>query len=198
MTDSPTDVIDRMLGTRPGGRLDRIRNARPEARRNAQLSYEALLEPPGPVEMSLLERRAVAAFVTGLHRVLPVADFYAARLAAADPRTAHAVAEEVVRGLTAGPYGAYREPALAAESTPGPTYAVGHNRAELGTRLTAALEHAHLLVLHPRSATPQALTRLVEAGWSTDGIVALAQLVSFLTFQVRVVAGLGHLERAEP
>jgi len=34
------------------------------------------------------------------------------------------------------------------------------------------------------------LQPLVAAGWSADGIVTLSQLVSFLAFQVRVVAGL--------
>jgi uncharacterized protein YciW len=33
----------------------------------------------------------------------------------------------------------------------------------------------------------------VAAGWSADGIVTLSQLVSFLAFQVRVVAGLSVL-----
>ena len=31
---------------------------------------------------------------------------------------------------------------------------------------------------------------LTEAGWTTDAIVTLSQLVSFLAFQIRVIAGL--------
>ncbi|WP_341358537.1 alkylhydroperoxidase domain protein [Georgenia sp. M64] len=191
------DVVDHLLGTRPGSRLDEIRGARPAARANAQRSHEALLEPVDPTHVSLLERSVVAAFVSALHGSGPVAARYAAHLGAADPHLARVVAREVASGATTGPYGAYREPALAGESRPGPVYRVQDGEA-LGARLTAALEHAHLLVLRPREASPAALERLAAAGWSTDGIVTLAQLVSFLAFQVRVVHGLGALAAEVP
>jgi uncharacterized protein YciW len=56
-----------------------------------------------------------------------------------------------------------------------------------------ALEHAHLLVFHPRDADPAALQALLDGGWSTTDIVTLSQLVAFLTFQLRVIAGLRAL-----
>ncbi|WP_250572930.1 CMD domain-containing protein [Nonomuraea sediminis] len=65
-----------------------------------------------------------------------------------------------------------------------------------GGRLRAALQHAHLLVFRPNRASPEALAKLGEAGWSADGIVTISQLVAFLTFQVRVVAGLRALKEA--
>ena len=61
----------------------------------------------------------------------------------------------------------------------------------LGERLAAALAHAHLLVFRPREAAaagPRARCSM-RAG-ATDGIVTLSQLVAFLAFQQRVVAGL--------
>jgi uncharacterized protein YciW len=67
------------------------------------------------------------------------------------------------------------------------------HRALLGTRVTAALEHAHLLVFRPRDATSAALQMLLDAGWSNPGIVTLSQLVAFLAFQIRAVAGLRTL-----
>jgi uncharacterized protein YciW len=61
-------------------------------------------------------------------------------------------------------------------------------------RLAAALQHAHLLTLHPRDARPAELQPLLSAGWSATGaIVTLSQLVSFLAFQIRTVAGLKAL-----
>ncbi|TRW46292.1 CMD domain protein [Georgenia yuyongxinii] len=189
-----TDVIDHLLGTEPGSPLDHIRAARPDARENAQRSYEALFAPVDATEISLPERLAVAAFVTGLHRVAPVAQHYAATLRDLDPAVAEVIDGEVVRGLGAGPYGTYREPGLAGESRPGPIYTAG-NRAALGERLAGALEHAHLLVFRPREAGPEALDRLLAAGWSATGIVTLSQLIAFLSFQVRVVHGLGELAR---
>ena len=70
-------------------------------------------------------------------------------------------------------------------------------RASLGERLAEALEHAHLLVFRPRESSPAALVALADAGWSTDGIVTLSQLVSFLAFQLRVAAGLRLLTTEE-
>ena len=60
----------------------------------------------------------------------------------------------------------------------------------LGARLAAALAHAHLLAYHPRDASAGALQALQQAGWSETDIVIVSQLASFLSFQIRVVAGL--------
>ena len=57
-------------------------------------------------------------------------------------------------------------------------------------RLTAALNFARLLTFSPVDATPGALQALVKAGWSKDGIVTLAQLIAFVSFQSRLIAGL--------
>ena len=197
-TTHPADVVDHLLGVRPGDRLDQIRAARAEARTNAQKAYEALLHPVDDSDFSRGERLAVATFVVGLHGAEDVRDFYAAGLAAQDGGSGvvDAVGQESARGRGAGPYGVYREPGLAGESTPGPAYRV-ENRSGLGERLAAALEHAHLLVLRPREATPEALEGLSAAGWSTTGIVTLSQLVAFLAFQVRVVHGLRQLAVVE-
>jgi uncharacterized protein YciW len=55
------------------------------------------------------------------------------------------------------------------------------------------LDHAHQLVFHPRDANSAALQLLLDAGWSNAGIVTLSQLVAFLAFQIRAVAGLRTL-----
>jgi uncharacterized protein YciW len=47
-----------------------------------------------------------------------------------------------------------------------------------------------MLVYHPRDARPATLEAMLDAGWSTTDVVTLSQLVSFLAFQIRVVAGL--------
>jgi uncharacterized protein YciW len=63
----------------------------------------------------------------------------------------------------------------------------------LGLRLAAAFDHMHLLVFHPRDAAPAALQALLDAGWSTTDIVTLSQITAFLSFQIRVIAGLRAL-----
>ena len=66
----------------------------------------------------------------------------------------------------------------------------------LGARLAAALEHAHMLVFRPRDAGAADMKALLAAGWSDTGIVTFSQLVAFLSFQMRVVAGLRVPRRA--
>lgn len=183
------DVIDHLVGITPGSRLDAVRAQRLQARENAQRSFRALFEPVDAGAVSVLERLAVAAFVAGLHREPAAARFYAVGLAEHDEALAVAVAAEVGHGAACGPYGRYPAGPLSAEDRDGPVYRVA-DRGSLGPRLAAAFEHAHLLVFRPRDAAPPALQALIDAGWTTDGIVTLSQLVAFLAFQVRVVAGL--------
>jgi CMD domain protein len=121
-----------------------------------------------------------------------VAAFYRAKLAAnSDGTLAEAINAEIERGKTSGPYGSFPAGPLSVENKAGLIYRVGADRRPvLGARLAAALEHAHLLVFRPRDAASADMKALLGAGWSSTGIVTLSQLVAFLSFQVRVVAGL--------
>lgn len=192
------DVIDQLVGIAPGDSIDRLRVQREQARINAQQSYLSLFAPTPPVfgHFDIADRFAVAAFVAGLHGQADVARFYAQQLAGQGARTgvADAIAVEVKLGATQGPYGSYPAGRLSAEDTAGPSYAVSDAHHEvLGGRLAAALSHAHLLVFHPRDASPAALQTLLDAGWGSTEIVTLSQLVAFLAFQIRVVTGLKAL-----
>jgi CMD domain protein len=110
------------------------------------------------------------------------------------PEIVDSVTAEIGPARTQGPYGAFPVGPLSVEDTCGPTFRViDASRHALGTRLAAALEHAHLLVFHPRDANPAAIGTLLEAGWSNDAIVTLSQLVAFLSFQIRTIAGLRTL-----
>lgn len=157
MSTPGIDVIDHLAGEGDGGQIARLRSLRPQARENAQRSYEALLEPADPGSVPLRERYAIAAHVARLHGPGPAAELYLENLRDEDP----ALAERIE----------------AAEAT-------GEER------LDAGLAHADLLVLRPREAAPEHLRALEAAGWDADGIVTLSQLVSFLTFQLRVAHGL--------
>ncbi len=187
------DIIDALAGIEPGSSLDAIRARRLQARENAQKSYLTLFEPIDAGDFSLPERAAVAAFVTGLHGESSVAAFYREKLAAnADGATLlEAIQAELERGKTSGPYGVFPAGPLSVEDKAGLIYRVSADRkAVLGARLAAALEHAHLLVFRPRDAASADMKALLAAGWSNTGIVTFSQLVAFLSFQVRVVAGL--------
>lgn len=194
MSHTQIDIIDRLVGIVPGSRLDTVRRNRVQARDNAQASYDALFAPATPGTVLIEERFAVAYFVAGLHRNEGVAAFYREALGHHDRAgLLGAISAEIRRGETSGPYGTYPAGPLTAEDTPGLLYAPDPaNRAVLG-RLEAALVHAHLLVFRPRDASSAALQALLNAGWSTDDIVTLSQLVAFLSFQIRVVTGLRAL-----
>jgi CMD domain protein len=194
-----TDVIDTLAGIEPGSALDAIRNRRPDVRDQAQASYRALFAPEIPGGVATTERFAVAVFVTGLHGGTETASFYAENLAAsgtsAELRAAIDTAVAAAKGQ--GPYGAYPAGPLSREDTTGPIHHVAaETRHALGSRLAAAFDHMHLLVFHPRDAAPTALQALLDAGWSTTEIVTLSQIAAFLSFQIRVVAGLRVLAGA--
>ena len=196
MPGTTVDVIDALVGIVPGSPLDAIRARRPEARTHAQATYRALFAPEVPGDVTAQERFAVGSFVTGLHGGAAIASFYAAGLAAsgASPALREAVAAAIAEARAQGPYGRYPAGPLSREDTAGPVYRVGaETHRALGPRLAAAFEHVHLLVFHPRDATPVALQALLDAGWSTTDIVTLSQIVAFLSFQIRVVAGLRTL-----
>ena len=196
MPGTDADVIDAMVGIAPGSHLDAIRARRPEARTHAQATYRALFAPEVPGGVTAQERFAVGTFVAGLHGEGATAGFYAAGLSASGASAAlrGAVDAAIVEARTQGPYGRYPAGPLSREDMAGPVYRAGaETRHALGPRLAAAVDHAHMLVFHPRDAAPGALQALLDAGWSTTDIVTLSQIVAFLSFQIRVVAGLRTL-----
>lgn len=182
------DVIDGLAGIQPGSALDGIRAGRAQARQEAQASFRALFEPEDPGDVSLAERFAVATFVAGLHGQPRIEEFYRSRLG---PALHGAVDLAVQEARGEGPYGSYPAGPLSREDVAGPRFQVPDAlRGALGERLTAAFEHTHMLVFHPRDAAPEPLAALLRAGWSTTGIVTLSQLVAFLSYQIRAIAGL--------
>jgi CMD domain protein len=193
------DIIDTLAGLAPDSSLAAIRDRKPITRQNAQASYRALFEPADPGDVTIQERFAIATFVAGVHAQEEAAAFYAAGLArtAATEAFFAAIQAEIDRGRTAGPYGAYPKGPLSKENVPGPAYHVAE-AVLLGPKLTAALAHVHMLVFHPRDADTASLQSLLDAGWSNAGIVTLSQLVAFLAFQIRVVAGLRTVARSAP
>lgn len=195
-----SDLIDQVLSIRPDSHLDQLRRHREVARDNIQKAYEALFTPHDASQVTVLERFAIASFVTGLHGQIVLADHYAQALSGSEGGIAIAalINDEIERGTTEGPYGVYPAGPLSAENRVGPLYGVAPaNRSHIGNKLSAALEHAHLLVFRPRDASKAALQALVDAGWSTPAVVTISQLVAYLAFQVRIVEGLSTLAATE-
>jgi len=197
MSTPTADIIDLLAGIAPGDALAAVRDQRAQARENAQRSFEALLEPAEPGTFPLAERYAVAVFVSKLHGFAEAFAFYGDLLGDEAAELAPIVEDASTAAAAAGPFGVYREPRLADESTDGVRWAPDAVTGDaLGGRLAAALTHTHLLVFRPREARPEALQALVDAGWNADDIVSLSQLIAFLSFQLRVAWGLRVLAAA--
>lgn len=64
-------------------------------------------------------------------------------------------------------------------------------------RLRAMLNYAEVLVSRPIEGDREALERLADFGLTTKGIVILSQLIAFVTYQVRLAAGLKLLAGQE-
>ena len=189
-------VMDRLIGIQEGDALFDLRTRRPDAKRNAQASFDALFAAGDLQQVARVERLAVAYWTVALARSA-VASFYGDLLAAASPDTFAALDAALPAAITTGPYGDFPDGPLTVENLAGPHWLPGAELpAVVGERLAAALAHAHLLTYRPRDASADALQALLDAGWSTTGIVTLSQLVSFLHFQLRVVAGLTVLKGA--
>jgi CMD domain protein len=162
------DAIDRVAEIKPGDALAELRAKRPDVARYAQGSYEALLQPPDPGPFSLAER-------------------YLAALRVAALSGSHAAAH--YRGRL-GQLGADASLVAAAEH--------GSGAAHMPLRVAAILQHAERMTLSPHTTGMAALTDLQAAGLSAREIVSLAQLITFVTFQVRVIAGLRLLAGQQP
>lgn len=185
------DIIDHLAGHPPPA----LR--RDEARRQAQASFDALFAPVDAAGFSLAERWAVATFVAALHNQPDSKRFYAERLLAADQSLGEAVALAALQAAQAapsGPVGSYPAGKLSTDDRPAPPTRT--DPTGLGPKLAAAFDHAHMLLFHPRDASPAHMRALVAAGWATPAIVTLSQLVAFLTFQIRVAAGLRAMSAA--
>jgi len=197
----PVDVIDTLVGIAEGSPVDQIRRRRPVTRDHAQGSWKALFEPEVLGTLSLKERYAVALFVVAVSSDTPAADFYRAGLFREGGADWAAVVDDaVIEGKTEGPYGRWAHHVdLVAEGTDGLRYRVSAGlKSRLGDRLAAGFEHAHLLVFRPRESSQADLEALLDAGWSATDVVTVSQLISFLTFQLRVATGLRVLQEPQP
>lgn len=194
-----TDVIATLAGLDAASPLHALRARREQARTQSQASYDALFNPADHGSFPVLDRLAVAMFTAGIQGQTAIATHYSDAYTAAHGRSAIPAATEtaIVEADARGPYGSYPAGPLSREDAPGPEFRVGPAlRQTLGSRLVAAYEHAHMLVFHPRDASPAHLQALLDAGWATPDIVTLSQLVAFLSYQVRMAAGLRAMAEA--
>ena len=165
----PVDLLEDILGIAPGSRLAALRRRRPEALRHSQGAYEELLRPADPGGISHAERAALALRVALREGEAALAARYRALLGRAGTRAETEAAEDL----------------------PGSGEAAGE-------RLAALLHHADLVALRPGACGQADIDRLAALGLSPRDIVAVTQLVAFVPYQVRLLAGLRAMAQENP
>ena len=157
------DVIDSLLPPAVLARVDALRRARADVRDATQASFEAIFATDDPQGLSWAERELAAHQVAVLQCEAPLARLHAER------------------GRALG----LPEEALAAASHG----AAGHG----DPRRQALLQFVERLTLAPFDAQPAHFEALAAQGLAPADIVTLAQLVAFVNYEVRLLAGLRAL-----
>ena len=154
------DTLDRLVNLSAQNQTYAVRHEREKVVSATQGSEDGLFDPALP-GLSLEERLCVALYACLLTPAPELAAEYEGRLAKL--------------------------------SAPVQTMAHIKNlsiRAIQDTRLQAMLNFTHTLITKPINADKQALLSLPQAGLATAEVVTLAQLISFVSYQVRLAAGL--------
>ncbi|WP_313697278.1 peroxidase-related enzyme [Achromobacter sp.] len=165
--DITKDLVDQLVGLTHGTQTFDVRHKRDKVAAATQGSYDALFDPALP-GLSLADRLLVALYATRITPSPLLAAHYRARAVEAGAAAADiAVAES-------------GKPADAANP-----------------QLAAVLEFTRKLIEKPVEGDEAALKTLPAAGVSTPAVVTLSQLIAFLSYQTRLVAGLVAMKAAE-
>lgn len=162
-----TDTIDRLVGLSPALNTFAVRHQRDKVVAATQKSEDGLFDPSLP-GLTLAERLLVALLACALTPSALCAAEYRQRLADLNVETS--LIDHISKG--------------ALEQI-------------TDARLRAILTFTHTLITDPVKADKAALQALPKAGLSTPEVVTLAQLIAFVSYQVRVVAGLQGMKSLE-
>lgn len=158
-----TDVIDRILGSSSGGKVAELRAQKPELAEQLQAYYLALFEPEAASAeaFSLADRYLIAVRVAAHTGSTAVVEWYGALA-----RQAGVPAETLARIQDVGT--AWTEQ----------------------TKLGAAVRRADLVTRRPADTEASDLQALKDAGFTPAGILSLSQVIAFVNYQLRLIAGL--------
>ncbi|MCZ2495535.1 CMD domain protein [Xylophilus sp. Kf1] len=160
------DIIDRVVPLPEGHPVHAVRHEREKVVASTQASYEGLFAADVR-DISVVERLAAA--------------LHGSRLSKADELAAH-----------------YRERLLQAGADAALVDAIDAGIAPMPAdeRLATILAFTGKLILKPIEGDRAAVESLVAVGLTTPAIVALGQLIAFLSYQIRVAAGLKAMAAA--
>jgi len=165
MNTSPApDIVDELAGLTANAPLAQLRRQRPDVVRHLQGSDEAIFSPRNDGGLSAAERAAAGLRIAVLLRDARLEKHYRARLRQHDPDGRLAAS-------------------VAQVST-----------SILDPRWRAILCHVDRLTVDADSARREHVDGLLASGLSPRAVIALSQLVAYVNFQARLLAGLRILE----
>lgn len=187
MEVTKVDVIDRLLGLKPGDALYSLRHARQKVVEATQAFHE-LAFFSGELSPSQRQDRLFAAAITAQQTGPAVlADEYRQRLLETSPPTQYLSLLEPTHAHSVN------NPALAAQARGQQAEAMDRSAS-----LQALAQYARTLALRPATADRDALLTVTAAGWSVPEVVSLAQIMGYVSYQARMMIGLlaiGHLSQ---
>ena len=149
--------------------------------------------------MSPLERRTVLGFVERLLIVEGQSAPFFTLLRQTDAALAAQIDTEAAFAARPGPYGRFPPAPLCAEDLDGPPWRAPPTLgAQLGARLSAALEFAYLVVMHPGDLRDESLLALTTQGWSPEDIGDLVEQIVAVAQQTRTVSDLPAAAKPRP
>lgn len=161
VTGGTSDLLNIIMGIGEESPLAVLRAQRADIANYIQASYDALLAPVEEAGVSRAERGLIALRVAMLDGSEPLIAHYRDYLTQLDVDCGLVAATERIE-----------------------------LDAPLSLRLMALLTHVDRLTNEPELASPAHLTDLKAQGLTDANIVTISQLISFVSFQVRTIAGL--------
>lgn len=167
LNQSTSDTLDRLLGLSPQSQTYVTRREREKVVAATQGSEDGLFDPALP-GLSEVDRLYVALYACLLTPSPELAAEYESRLTKLDANS------QTINCIQKSKI-----------------QHIGNDRLE------AMLNFTHTLITKPINADKMALSALPKAGLSTPEVVILAQLISFVSYQVRLAAGLRAMQELE-
>jgi CMD domain protein len=162
---SGVDVIDAVAGLAQASRVATLRRQREAFVRHTQGSHDVLVTPPESAGVSLIERAAAALRTAAIGGNDALIAHYRTRLREVGADTTVIAAAEFAQETQ-----------------------------DVSPRLAAILRHVSMIATAPGTARRTHLDALRDLGLAPRDIVTITQLVAFVSYQTRVVAGLRLLE----